>query len=322
LLQEFWEWLKGPGSPLANLLQIVGAVIFAGGVAYGLFRRRLRHSGAVIARLQDDLAHRTQQLDRARQREKQLEADCSDLTERLIETTVTKLQREIRDGNSIAAHHIVQDWLEREGEAISTLLRFEAQWATEHATGDAHSAGLIVAEAFARAAHAKWPEDEDAAELAEELKRFYNNAHLGTAPSFRMALTMLASAQPDRLLGAQSVDRALELEQVALSLQTRGYFRLALLQIERVVQVFRSELGAAAHPALRARMRRVRLLSRVGRAHDGLDDIENIVATFTRAHGPEHPHTLTSRYLLAQLLDNLGRSAEALPDQCTPVTSF
>ena len=127
MLQDFWEWLKGPGSPLANLLEILGAVIFAVGVAYGLFRRRLRHSGAVIARLQDDLARRTEQLDRARQREKQLEADCSDLTERMIGTTATKLQREIHDGNSIAAHHLVQDWLEREGEEISTLLRFEAQ---------------------------------------------------------------------------------------------------------------------------------------------------------------------------------------------------
>ena len=178
MLQELWEWLKGPGSPLANLLQILGAVIFAAGAAYGLFRRRLRHSGAVIARLQEDLAHRTQQLDRARQQKKQLEADCSDLTERLIDTTVYKLQREIREGNSVAAHHIVQDWLEREGEAISTLLRLEAQWATEHATGDAHLAGLIVAAGFARAAHAIWPEDKDTAELAEELKRFYNDSGL------------------------------------------------------------------------------------------------------------------------------------------------
>jgi hypothetical protein len=184
LLQQFWEWfwewLKGRGSPLANLFEIVGAVIFAVGGAYGIFRRRLRHNGAVIGRLQDDLARRTQQLDRAQQREKQLEVDRSDLTERLIETTVTKLQREIHDGNNIAAHHIVQDWLEREGEgeAICTLLRFKAQWATEHATGDAHLAGLIVAEAFALAAHAIWPEDKDTAELAEELKRFYNDSGL------------------------------------------------------------------------------------------------------------------------------------------------
>src|SRR5262249_35848724 len=141
MLQVFWEWLGGPGAPLANLLQILGAVIFAVGVTYGLFRRRLRHSGAVISRLEDDLARRTQQLDRARHREKQLEADCSEITERLMETTVAKLDREVRDGNSIAAHHIVLDWLAREGEPISTLLRFEAGWATEHAVGDAHLAG-------------------------------------------------------------------------------------------------------------------------------------------------------------------------------------
>ena len=109
LLEEFWEWLKGPGSPLANLLQILSAVIFTASAAYGLFRRRLRDRAAVIARLQDDLARRTQQLDRARQRENELEADCSDLTERLIETTVIKLHREISDGNSVASHYIVQD---------------------------------------------------------------------------------------------------------------------------------------------------------------------------------------------------------------------
>jgi hypothetical protein len=137
LFQEFWTWLGAStgGGPLANLFQILVTASLVAGAAYGWFRRRLRHSGAVIARLQDDLAHRTQQLDRSLQREKQLAGSYAEVTERLTETALAKINRELRDGNTTVAHGIVQEWLEREGASISSLLRSEAEWATVHAVG-------------------------------------------------------------------------------------------------------------------------------------------------------------------------------------------
>jgi hypothetical protein len=200
LFQTFLTWLQGPGSSVANLLQILSTAVFAASLTFGLFRRRLRHSGAVISRLQDDLARRTEQLDRSLKKEKQLEDNFSDLTERLAQTAVANLNQEIADGNNSKAHDVVRDWLECEGEAISILFRFEAGWATEHATGEAHLAGLVVAEAFARAAHTIWPRDQDAAELAEELEKFCAATRLEDTPSFREALTTLVDVDPSRLL--------------------------------------------------------------------------------------------------------------------------
>jgi hypothetical protein len=301
-----------PDSPLANLLQILCAIALAGGAAYGWFRRRLRHSGALIARLQDDLARRTQQLDTSLKKNKELEENCIELMEHLPETTVANLNREIEDGNNNKAHDVVHNWLEREGEAISILLRFEVGWATEHATGDAHLAGLIVAEAFARAAHTIWPRDKDAAELSEELEKFCTATRLEDTPSFHEALATLANIDPSRLLGAHLVDYALELERTALTLEQENFYRLALLQIDRVVTILRGELGAGARPSLRARTTRVRLLIWAGRVHDALSEIQNITAVFARALGPTHPDSLASRFMLAQVLYSIGRTAEAL----------
>jgi hypothetical protein len=135
-----------------------------------------------------------------------------------------------------------------------------------------HLAGLVVAEAFARAAHTVWPQDNEALNLSEELKRCCNDARLKRIPPFREAFDTLADADPNRLLGAQLVDYGLELERRARILDSRGYFRLALLQIERVVRIFRSELGASSAQSLRARITRVRLLLWAGRAHYGLED--------------------------------------------------
>jgi hypothetical protein len=208
-VQATRTWLEGPGAPLANLLQISSTAVLAGGATYGWLRRRLRHSGAVITRLQDDLARRTAQLDRSLQQQKKLEVSCAELTDRLNETALAKLNREMRDGNTSAAHRIVRDWLEREGASISALLRFEAEWATIHAAGDAHLAGLVVAEAFASAAHTTWPEEMDTAELAHELRRFSNPSSRQELPSFREAEATLANIDPNRFLAGELVDYAL-----------------------------------------------------------------------------------------------------------------
>jgi hypothetical protein len=311
-VQATRTWLEGPGAPLANFFQIASTAILVGGAVYGLFRRRLRHSGAVISRLQEDLARRTEQLDRSLQQEKQLEASCTEVTERLNEIALAKLNREIRDGNASAAHRIVRDWLEREGASISALLRSEAEWATIHAVGDAHLAGLVVAEAFASAAHTTWPEAMDTAELAAELRKVSNSSRIERLPSFRKAEATLADIAPNRFLAGELVDYALALEREARNLEAGGFFRLALAQTETVVVLLRRELGDAARPSLRARTTRVRLLLWVGRAHDALADIRQITTVLTQAVGPEHPDTLDGRGLLVRVLDVLGRETEAL----------
>ena len=317
LFQDAWVWFQGPAGPIANLLQISGAIIsvaiFMWGAAYSWFRHRLRHSGALIARLQEDLSYRTEQLDRSKAREKQLETACTEVTRRLAETAGAEIAREVGQRNYKKAHDMAREWLALEGEPITTILRFEAEWAILHATGNAHVAGFVVAEAFASAARTIWPHDTNAAKVADELKRFCDAERIGASPAFRDALEVLEDVDTNRLFDARSVDWALALEQQALHLESRGSFRAALVQIEAALEVLRRELGAEASAPLRIRSTRVRLLLWVGNASSALVEIEDVVAVFSRALGPQHPNTWAGRLLFAQVLQHLGRLADALP---------
>src|SRR4051812_43412480 len=128
LLQEFWDWLGSTGGAVANLLQILGAAIAVGGATYGLLRRRLRHSGAIIARLREDLEKRTQQLDQSLQKERKLESDYIEVTRQLAETALTDAKKHWRDDNYNLGHRILIEWIEAEGENISKLLLYRAEW--------------------------------------------------------------------------------------------------------------------------------------------------------------------------------------------------
>jgi hypothetical protein len=57
------------------------------------------------------------------------------------------------------------------------------------------------------------------------------------------------------------------------------------------------------------------VLDRLGRAADALPIIEDVAQKQATSPnlGPHHADTLTSRYLLAQVLGRLGRAADALP---------
>jgi hypothetical protein len=145
MLQEFWAWLtSSAGEGVGVLLHICGTALAVGGATYGWFRRRLRHSGAVIARLQEDLARRTEQLDRSSQKEKQLEASCAEATGRLAETALAGAQKWWRDDNYNRGNRVLAEWLEREGEPISKLLVRRAEWAGAHAAGDLGVTGRFV----------------------------------------------------------------------------------------------------------------------------------------------------------------------------------
>jgi tetratricopeptide (TPR) repeat protein len=305
-------YLKHLGDTAELIKALIGIVTTAITV-YVWLRRKIRRADVTIARLQDDLRRRDEQHDQNLNRIAELEQLQSDVGRRLPSAVLNRIEHEYSQGNVRPAHHLAAAWLEQEGEALSRLLRFEAEWATIHAVGDAHVSGLVVAGAYANAANAIWPYSHEVRELADELQRFCADAHLGSLPPFHVALGNLHQAEGVAQLDGSAVDRALELEQSALALDDRSSRRLALIQIERAIATLKTQLGAEAPATLRARMLRVRLLSWAGLAHVSLPDIQAITAVYARALGPLHPSTLASRYLLAHVLDTLGRSVEALP---------
>lgn len=134
-------------------------------------------------------------------------------------------------------------------------------------------------------------------------------------PPFPQALAALDSDAVKLRFDAEEVEPALAADAEAERLMDRGFYHLAVPLINRTVTLLHRQLGPNALQTLRARGRRVRLLSRRCRYADALAEINSVVkiATASPALGPEHPNTLTNRYLLAEVLYNFGRSAEALP---------
>src|SRR3954468_9573915 len=113
-LGSAWQFFD-QASPLANLLQIGGAVLASGSAVYFWFRRRLSHQGAIIEVLREDLNRREQALQQAAIRSEHLERRCGDLQARLAETALAAAHQEWQDGNDVLANRALQGWLECEG---------------------------------------------------------------------------------------------------------------------------------------------------------------------------------------------------------------
>jgi hypothetical protein len=141
-------------------IEIAAAVIVLAGTVYGvgrtiyrrLIRRIVRNKDAEIEDLKKDLQHRNASLEEARAGRKAAEARCVELEARLAETVLSEATRQWRFNNYIAGNRVLAEWLEREGENISKVLLYRAEWALAHAAGDFRAAGFVMAEAFATAA--------------------------------------------------------------------------------------------------------------------------------------------------------------------------
>jgi hypothetical protein len=282
-------------------------------VTYGFFRRRLRHSGAVIARLQDDLERRTQQLDRSLQKEKQLEASCSEATGRLAETALADAQKWWRDDNYNRGNRALAEWLEREGEAISKVLVLRAEWATAHAAGDLRAIGLAVAQAYTTAAISLWPQNRDAIELLGDLT-ILNVAEAQSSPPVTEALTEFED-RAHEMFEPDLVEAADTAEAEAHRRFEQGHYHAALPTVERALILRFRTVGRIAAQTFRTQRLKSYILDGLGHTDEALP-IARAVADACAASpalGPGHPDTLTSRHLVAQLLDALGHTDEALP---------
>ena len=311
-LQPLWE-VFDQAAPLSNFVTIATWLLAGAGAAYLLIGRRLGHKTAIIKHLEKKLAAEQQELLAAAGQSARLEAEKAELSERLAETAIAAAQREWRDGNPKLARLRLQGWLDREGETVSDLLLHKAEWAATRAVGPLRTAGLVAAESFAAAALALWPPNIRAAELASDVKALRQMEDAESPPPLSEALRRLDDGDADLRFQAEIVEQALAAEREAGRLEVRGFYHIALLQIDHVVTALKSQLGPDKLPTLQARKTRVRLLDLLGRAHEALPEVSNIVSIFRHTRGPDHPDTLTSRYIHARVLDTLGRAAEALP---------
>jgi tetratricopeptide (TPR) repeat protein len=313
-LQPAWDFFEKSG-PLANFLQIGGALLAGGGIAYGWMRRRISDKETELESLRNERDDRDRRLHAKAAEARQLQELCDRLKQRLADTALAKAEREWREGNDEPANHALRDWLEQEGKPISRLLQFQAEWAASRAVGDLRPAGLSAAEGFAAGALSLWPENSEAIDLANDMANFRMLEAQERLP-FPSALAVLRDRDADLLhFQAELVEQALAEAAEAAGHLGRGLYHLAMPLIERAVMLLRQQLSPNALQTLRARRLRARLLYKRGYYSDALKEIEGVAAAAETSPelGPENIETLYSRHWLATLLDACGRSAEALP---------
>jgi tetratricopeptide (TPR) repeat protein len=293
-----------------NLVAMSAIAVFAFFGSY--FRSRAHDKDGELSDLQNDLRDRQEKLDKARSDLIAAQLRCDDLQAKLPETVLDLARRELRDGNEKPARHAIEVWLEQEGPFAGRLLLLLADWAAEHAIGDHRAAAFSVAERYASAAIALDPRGRDALDLLKDLSGLVT-AEAQALPEFSVALEVLHGIDLTSRIDAEQIARAIEGAREARRLEQQGRYHLAIRMIDRVVVIFRSQIGSRALQTLRARQLKSRLLTALGHYHDALDEVRDVVLVqnSTPTIGRDHPDTLSSRDQLAVILAHLGAYAEA-----------
>ena len=306
--QAIKQWFAD-ASPLANAIQIVGPIV---GFVFWFLYRRLRHKDGLIEDLRDDLADRKSKLDKARSELKVAEDRAAGLEAKLAHTALARADGEREQGNHTRANHVLREWVESEGDAISALLMRRARWAASHASGEVLEMGLTVAEAYAIAATVFDPEMNLGVALVEDIEAFRTAEGLWVPPLMQALAGF--DDRADNLFDIDRVSEANTAESEASDLLRRGHYHLARAQIERALELRVQTVGSEALSTLRAQQLKCQVLLRLGHddealplARATLEAQETIPAL-----GPTHPDTLASRFLVAQILNSLGDD-EALP---------
>ena len=249
--QGFWSIWQGfeRAGALANFVTIMVSLI---SIAAGLrlYAHKLRRDkDGQISLLTEDRNRRDEIIDDLGRDLKDSNRRCAELRARLPEEALKEADKE-RQANNFNSDRALQEWLEREGEQVSQLLYCRSEWATERAVGDLRSAGLVAAEAYAIAAVALCPDNQDALELLGDLA-IYKREEGHSLPTIKAALTEMIAHAVD-LFNPNLVEEADEAETEAMRRMERGYYQAAFPVAERALALRLLTVGQTAVPTLRS----------------------------------------------------------------------
>jgi tetratricopeptide (TPR) repeat protein len=296
--------------PLANALQISAAAI--GG--YKLIRKYIhRHFQTLDGRILD-LEAAVERRERANvqltQDLKMVQQELESNRNRLACTAIEKADLELGNGNHERADTVLRTWLAEEGPGLADLMNRRAARIVATASDESHSAGLIVAEAYATAALVINPQLQSAAGLAADVRRHFEQEPW--QPTLHQALNQLESGDPafdrGRLDDAMaSLSRARQHDQ-------DGTFYLAVPLFERAATLVEQELGPRDIATIRVKLEFAASLLRVDqrqRAHALIEDSVDVYEEHPE-FGPRSEETQRVRLRLVNCWLVLGQDTKAL----------
>jgi regulator of replication initiation timing len=187
-----WNWIGNPlgGGAIGTILGAVSS-IFA-------LRKELRKRERLNEHLDDALKA-------ALEENKILKYESDRMKRQLAETALNEAQQLLKDDSYIAGHHVLAEWLSREGKHISDVLLLQAEWADAHAAADFRASGLVAAEAFATAALCFWPANRAARRLLEDVVAL-RALEAQLSPSLEQSLNALEEQPAESLFDAELVE--------------------------------------------------------------------------------------------------------------------
>ena len=114
--------------------------------------------------------------------------------------------------------------------------------------------------------------------------------------------------------GGEAAPVVIHLCRRALAHNSNGRYALARIVSQRARWIGENELGPSAPHTLVARYYMTMAMLLQGKHGEALEEIDSLLPIRTKVSGAEHPDTLTTRLLRAQILNHLDKLSEGLEE--------
>jgi hypothetical protein len=353
------QWFTKLGDslgPLANILEVFGALIGGAGLAWGLSRGQVRRQQKIQESLEEALLERRREIDRLNElltQEQQLNPA----------NWLVDAAREEKDGNPSKAAALLLEGTDQISPALSSIYQQLAAYHIALYPSPGNPQQLVQAQRYARLSALVSDYDPKALALLDEidgcvamastrdsrvpasstdhkyLDPYYGSGGADALPLVRQLLTVFnRHFQAGQYLVAERLAyraRQVAIREISLSdenhcsariawanaLLGNGIAARALEELDSLLPVVEQSLGKNSETAIDARVLRCEALLMLGRYDESLRDIDHLVSAIFRIFGQEGHVRFDAASVRATLLIKLGRYEEAL-GECESLISI
>jgi tetratricopeptide (TPR) repeat protein len=305
LSEHVWELIK------VVVFTIAGWDLLGRHLYRWTFKRRSRLEQR-LELAEEEVRDKIKTIGQLQSENKQLSAELEQARGSLPQAAIARAEREWRDRNTVAAVRQLETWFEVNAESIATIALHLAKFHVSRAIPDPGN-HLDRARDLLRLARGASPDNREAQELSSELDTV--NAGLqeqliregDVQIAWNSAMAPRLGAQGEAMLPAVNA-----LREIAQFCFDKGLWRLAPIFADRAADFALSGGSALRRIWFSTETRAASYQPMIGRAAEGLQRIDHILAEARESLPARDVIILEARYARAKLLERLGRYGEAL----------
>jgi tetratricopeptide (TPR) repeat protein len=306
LNQHIWELVE-------VLVYIVAAWELLRHLYRWIFRRRSRLE-LKLELAEEETREYAEEIRELRSEKQRLSTELEEVRGRLPQAAISRADREWRDRNTLAAVRQLETWFEENAESIAAIALHLAKFHISRAVPDPGN-HLDRARDLLRLARGASPTSREAQELSSELDTVNAGLqeqliHDGDVQiAWNSAMAPRLGAQGEALLPAVNACR-----EIAQFYFEKGMWRLTPIFADRAADLALSGGGVLRRVWFSVETRAAAYQVLVGRAADGLQRLDHVLAEAREALPARNVIVLGARYYRALALERLGCFADAFTE--------